>query len=535
MSNVNLRKVMEIEYKKCLLDATYFIKKYVLIQHPTKGRVEFKLYPYQEKTLKEFQNNDRNIVLKSRQMGISTLCAAYILWLMVFHTDKNCLIISKTQDAAKEVVTKVRFANDNLPSWLKVEATEDNRLSLRLKNGSQVKSVSSSKDSARSGAISLLIMDEAAFMEYAEDIWTAAQPTLSTGGRAIVLSTPNGTGNWFHKMWVEGESGKNGFNTIRLKWNLHPERDQAWRDKQTENLGVRQAAQECDTDFSSSGNTVIQAKDITHYEQKIIDPIEKRGPLQEFWIWKYVNYQKSYIITADVARGDGTDWHAFQIMDLETMEQVGEYEGRMSTKEYGRFLVTVATEYNKALLVIENATYGWAVIQEVIDLKYENLFYSSSDLLYVDVEAQMTNRINQQEKKMVPGFTTSHKSRPLVISKLELLMENHEADIKSSRLVEQFKTFIWKNGKAEAANGYNDDIIMSYGIALWLRDTALRLQGLSIELTKSMLNGIGSSNVNMSDKNYNLGGIYRSPNAPVRDPWTLQIGGMSENLTWLIR
>ncbi len=533
MSNANLRKVMEMEYKKCLLDATYFIKKYVLIQHPTKGRVEFKLYPYQETTLKEFQENDRNIVLKSRQMGISTLCAAYILWLMVFHTDKNCLIISKTQDAAKEVVTKVRFANDNLPSWLKVEATEDNRLSLRLKNGSQVKSVSSSKDSARSGAISLLIMDEAAFMEYSEDIWTAAQPTLSTGGRAIVLSTPNGTGNWFHKMWVDGESGKNGFNTIRLKWNLHPERDQAWRDKQTENLGVRQAAQECDTDFSSSGNTVIRAEDIAYYEERIIPPVEKRGPLSEFWIWKYVDYNRSYMLVADVARGDGTDWNAFQIIDVETLEQIGEYEGKMSTKEYGRFLVSVATEYNKAILIVENASYGWAVIQEIIDLGYDNLFYSSSDLLYVDVESQMTNKINADERKMLPGFTTSGRSRPLVISKLELSMQEKRASIKSARLVEQLKTFIWKGSKAEAAPGYNDDIIMSYGISMWVRDTALRLRTQSIELTRTMLGGIGSSI--KDNTGFNVGGVYRSPNAPARNPWEMQIGGRSESLNWLIR
>jgi len=160
MSNAEIRDVIKNEYKKCSLSATYFIKKYVMIQHPTRGRILFKLFPYQEEALQEFQSNSKNIVLKSRQMGISTLCAAYILWLMIFHSDKNCLIISKTQDAAKEVVTKVRFANDNLPSWLRVQATEDNRLSLRLKNGSQVKSVSSSKDSARSGAISLLIMDE---------------------------------------------------------------------------------------------------------------------------------------------------------------------------------------------------------------------------------------------------------------------------------------------------------------------------------------------------------------------------------------
>jgi len=382
-----------------------------------------------------------------------------------------------------------------------------------------------------------ILSSNCAFMEYAEDIWMAAQPTLSTGGQCVVLSTPNGSGNWFHKTWVDADAGKNGFNTIRLKWNLHPERDQTWRDEQTKNLGVRQSAQECDTDFSSSGNTVIKAEDISYYERLTKDPIEKRRAGQEFWIWEYALSNRSYMVVADVARGDGTDFNAFHILDLETLEQVAEYEGKMSTKEYGRFLVAVATEYNSALLVIENANIGWATLQEVIDLGYENLFYTSSELLYVDVDAQMTNKIGAQEKRMVPGFTMSGKSRPLIISKFELSMHQKEAKINSTRLIEQLKTFIWKGSKAEAASGYNDDIVMSYGTALWIRDTALRLRTQSIELNKAMLNGIGSSTANGENGTppQGFGGVYRTANMPAKDPWNIQIGNRSEDLTWLIR
>jgi phage terminase large subunit-like protein len=136
------------------------MKKYVKIQHPVRGTVPFELYPFQENTLRDFVENNLNIVLKSRQMGISTLTAAYSLWLMTFHNDKNILCISITQETAKEIVTKVRFANDNLPTWLKVPCVEDNRLSLRLKNGSQIKAVSSAGTAGRSAALSLLIVDE---------------------------------------------------------------------------------------------------------------------------------------------------------------------------------------------------------------------------------------------------------------------------------------------------------------------------------------------------------------------------------------
>lgn len=160
MSQPNLRDIIKSEYKKCIEDPIYFMKKYVKIQHPIRGTVAFALYPFQEDALQNFVDNQLNIVLKSRQMGISTLTAAYSLWLMTFHNDKNILCISITQETAKEIVTKVRFANDNLPVWLKIPCVEDNRLSLRLKNGSQIKAVSSASTAGRSSALSLLIVDE---------------------------------------------------------------------------------------------------------------------------------------------------------------------------------------------------------------------------------------------------------------------------------------------------------------------------------------------------------------------------------------
>jgi len=242
----NLREIIKEEYRRCLSDPLYFMKKYVKIQHPLRGTLTFELYPFQEDALKGLINYNYNIILKSRQMGITTLTSAYALWLMVFHSDKNILCISIKQETAKEIITRVRFANNNLPSWLKVPCVEDNRLSLRLKNGSQIKAVSSSGDAGRSSALSLLIIDEAAFIDNIEEIWLSAQPTLSTGGRAILLSTPNGVGNFFHKTWVGAESKQNEFNTIKLPWHLHPERDQAWREKQTELSGVKGSAQECD-------------------------------------------------------------------------------------------------------------------------------------------------------------------------------------------------------------------------------------------------------------------------------------------------
>lgn len=159
----DLKKAIKLEYMRCSRDPVHFMRKYCKIQHPMKGKIPFNLYPFQEDVLTEFKDHRYNIVLKSRQLGISTLCAAYALWLMLFHNDKNCLVIATDQATSKNLVTKVRTMNENLPAWLKAQVSgiiEDNKLSLKYGNGSQIKAVAATDNAGRSEALSLLIMDE---------------------------------------------------------------------------------------------------------------------------------------------------------------------------------------------------------------------------------------------------------------------------------------------------------------------------------------------------------------------------------------
>ena len=220
------------EYVKCALDPVYFMREYCYIQHPVKGKMKFDLYQFQERTLRDFKDHDYNIILKARQLGISTLTAGYSLWLMNFHADKNILVIATKQEVAKNLVTKVRVMHKMMPDWLKQGCVEDNKLSLRYKNGSQIKAISSTGDAGRSEALSLLVMDEAAFIANIDEIWGASQQTLATGGKCIALSTPNGMGNWFHQTWTGAEEGTNNFNFIKLHWTVHPERADEWRSDQ---------------------------------------------------------------------------------------------------------------------------------------------------------------------------------------------------------------------------------------------------------------------------------------------------------------
>ena len=525
MAKQSLKEIIKLEYQKCASDPIYFMKKYCMIQHPVRGKIPFHLFPFQESTLTQFHESRYNIILKSRQTGISTLTAGFSLWKMLFNQDFNVLVIATKQEVAKNLVTKVRFMHDNLPSWLKGQTEEDNKLSLRLKNGSQIKATSAAGDAGRSEALSLLVIDEAAFIDNVEEIWTSAQSTLSTGGGAIVLSTPNGVGNWFHKVWLQGQAGEQ-WHPTELHWTVHPDRNQRWRDEQTKLLGEKGAAQECDCDFISSGYTVVEGSTLQWYQETYVkDPVEKRGFDGNYWLWDYPNYSRDYVVVADVARGDSTDYSAFHVFDIETVEQVAEYKGKIETKQYGAFLASVASEWNNAMLVVENANIGWAVIQEIIDRQYQNLYYSYRELGYIDEDIHLRKGWDLKRKDdMVPGFTMSSRTRPLVISKLDTYMRERTPIIHSKRLIDELFVFIWNGSRAEAQRGYNDDLVMSFSTGLWVRDTALRLRQQGMDLTRTTLGHIGKSNT----------GVY-SGRTLGQDPWKQKDQyGNDNDLTWLL-
>jgi hypothetical protein len=295
--------------------------------------------------------------------------------------------------------------------------------------------------------------------------------------------------------------------------------------------GVKGAAQECDCDFSTSGNQVVHIDLLEFQKQTYIkDPIEKRGVDQELWIWERPDYSKNYILMADCARGDGADFSSFHVFDTENVEQVAEYKGKMTTKDYGNFLVTVATEYNNAMLVVENNNIGLATIQQIIDRGYDNLFYKEMDLNVVESEKQFTNKINRLEKKSVPGFTTTSKNRPLMISKLETYFREKSITIKSVRLYDELSVFIWNGAKAEAMKGYNDDLVMSLSIGLWVRDTALKIRNEQIACNKKMIEGISKTSDVIGKGTYRTDIYGSDPNKS----WKFNIDDKKEDLNWLL-
>ena len=520
----DLKSIIRSEYIKCAQDPIHFMRKYGFIQHPQRGRILFNLYPFQSKVLNLFQNHDNNIVLKSRQLGISTLVAAYSLWLMTFHKDKNVLCVATKQDTAKNLVTKVKFMWENLPSWLRVGHEERNKLTLRFSNGSQIKAVSAASDAGRSESVTLLIIDEAAFIDQIDRIWASAQQTLATGGQSIILSTPNGTGNFFHKTWVRAEEQKNSFLPIRLPWYVHPERTEEWRKNQDEELGdPRIAAQECDCDFSTSGDIVFYSEWIEFIEKTTVkDPLERRGVNKNLWVWENPDYSREYMISADVARGDGKDFSTAHVIDIESNAQVAEFKEQIPPKEFGYFLVGLASEYNNAMLVVENANIGWATLDAIKEREYKNIYHSPKTDKFTSEDYL---KIYEGSSDMVPGFTMSLKSRPLVINKFREFIGDQSVVVRSKRLLEEMKVFIWKNGRPEAQSGYNDDLIMAFAIGMYLRDTSLKFQQQSLDRARAALGGMQKTKVNLSS------GAYTNN---VQNPYAMDINGQMEDIRWVL-
>lgn len=477
------------EILKCGKDAAYFINTYAKITHPQKGLIPFKLYDFQEDLIGKFNAHRFNIILKARQLGISTITAAYVAWLMMFHREKNVLVMATKFGTASNLVKKVKSIMKNLPSWLAISnVSVDNRTSFELSNGSQIKASSTSGDAGRSEALSLLVIDEAAHVENLDDLWMGLYPTLSTGGRCIALSTPNGVGNWFHKIYTEADSGDNDFFPTVLKWDLHPDRDGAWFKKETKNMSRREIAQELECNFNMSGETVFHPEDIERIYQNIEEPKYKTGFDRNFWIWEQPMPTGQYVISADVARGDGKDYSVFQVYDTTDMSQVAEYQGKVTPDIFSKILFDAGSQYNNGLLVVENNSVGFAVLDKLVDMNYPNIFYSiKSTHDYIDPY------LAEQTSRAVAGFSNSSKTRPIIIAKLEEFTRNKLLTIRSSRMLNEMKTFIWNNGRPEAMRSYNDDLIIAASIACWVRDTALVQNQRSTEYQKAFLDSMTTS------------------------------------------
>jgi hypothetical protein len=245
----------------------------------------------------------------------------------------------------------------------------------------------------------------------------------------------------------------------------------------------------------ASGESVINPDDISRLEALVVEPKYKTGFDRNLWIWEEFQPSESYILVADVARGDGKDFSVFNIVKLNTMEVVAEYQGKPSLEMFAGVLNNTGREYGDCMLVVENNNIGFNILEKLIETQYPNLYYSQKGSHeYVDP------LVAETKSSAVPGFTTSMKTRPLIIAKLEEYIRNQLLKVYSVRLISEMRTFVWNNGRPEAMRGYNDDLMMSLAIACWVRDTAILTNSRSVEYSKACLDAMILTNTKISTK-----------------------------------
>ena len=461
----------------------FYFSLFIFVVHPVRGKVHFNLYPYQKSVLYQFVKDRFNIILKFRQAGITELISMYCLWLAMYHPNKKINIISIKDTTAKKVLKKIKYMYKNLPSYLQVPIVNGrtgeygSASMIEFNNGSFIESIPTSSEAGRSESLSLLVIDEAAIVRWADQIWAAAFPTLSTGGSAIVNSTPYGIGNFYHSKWVDAIAGGNEFTPIRLFWRMHPERDIEWYNQMSTALGPKRTAQEIDGDFLSSGNSVFDLMDIKAIEDCLSEfPIIKRRYNGQYLQFNEPEPDKDYFIGADVATGRATDYSAFTCMDKGGEEQAV-YKGRMSVDKYARLLGDTGQLFNWAMLAPESNDVGLAVTSMLQAEGYPKLYYFQ----------KMVKKKGKTKPEVdtAPGWLTTSKNRPVIIDGLEADIRNDVITCKDPFFVYEAKTFIYDSlgrpvamGKHKAnregddslsEDTYADDDIMGKAICNHIR------------------------------------------------------------------
>jgi len=530
------------EIIKCGKDPVYFMNKYLKIQHPLRGLIKFNTFPFQDDCVEDFNEHRFNIILKSRQLGLSTLVAAYAVWQSVFYKEKNILIIATKLAVAQNFIRKVKTYIKSMPKWLLVPTiVANNKQQVEFSNGSQIKAVPTSEDAGRSEALSLLIVDEAAFVRNFDELWMGLYPTLSTGGRAILLSTPNGVGGQYHEIYTKAVRKENEFNSIKLMWDVHPERNDDWFEKETKNMSKKQVAQELLCDFASSGDTFLTNDVLDKIRVLSKEPIEKSGPNNNIWYWEYPIEEVNYILSADIARGDSGDYSTFHVINTKNMSISSEFKGKIPPDQFASLVYDVAKRFNTAMVCPENNAYGYTMLVKLSDLGYKNIYFAKEKDKYEYLYGG-SNNIGKA------GFTTSKESRDKILANLEESLRNGIIKTYSHRLFSELKTFIWNGKKITAMKGYNDDLIMSIAIGCWLSGSNSSSYNVSqIQQADAILKGMEVNNTKVD--NTIISPFYRNnqstvnPMIPVFMPGGKFTDKNSEitrnnplgNLDWLIR
>ena len=517
------------EYVKCHGDTPYALKTYLQTYDNTKKKhVPFELFPEQKAMVKDFEDHDDNIVLKYRQAGVSTATSGWISKKLQFaskESPEKILILANKLDTATEMANKIKGFLRQWPDWINVGFDKDknSQKHYKLNNGSEVKAVATSVDALRGYTPTILVFDEAAYIESGSNLWAACMASLATGGKVIVISTPNGFDQIYYEVFDQSIRGLNNFKISYLSWYYDPRftqdlrwiktkdivhfllnRDEYKREDIISNVPLedyqlyqdkgykpfsdwfesmckklkfdrRKISQELECAFLGSGDNVINNTTMDQLQEHVCEPTEKWVG-NGLWVWKEPVPGHKYIMGIDVSRGDSEDSSGFVIVDFDDREEVVEYLGKIPPDIVADLANKWAKKYDCFVVIDITGGMGVATSRKMLELGYKDFYYDG-------VKSDEMWKFNPDTK--TPGINFNSKRSQIVQALEEQVRTGFK--IRSQRLMNELKTFVYINGRPDHMKGHHDDLIMSLAMALYVAQTSFTLLKKNVEQAKAML------------------------------------------------
>jgi len=554
------------EYARCLQGTNYAIETYLETYDNTQSKyVPFNLFPEQKMMLSNFEKYNDNITKKYRQAGVSTATAAWVSKKLQFASKskpEKILIIANKLDTASEFANKVRGFLNQWPDWINVgfSKEKDSQKHFKLNNGSEVKAVATSVDALRGFTPTTLIFDEAAYIEAGDDFWAACMASLSTGGKVIVISTPNGYDKIYYEIYEQSIKGLNSFHISELHWQNDPRftKDIFWvktkdivhfllnREDYNENEFLhekeldkfdglikggykpcsswfesmvkklkydrRKISQELESAFLGSGDNVIPVETIEKIKHEDIREPEDMFVGNQMWIWEKPIEGHRYILGCDVSRGDAEDFTSIVIIDFDSRCQVAEYLGKIPPDLAADIIYKWGSMYNAYVVTDITGGMGVATSRKLQELGYKDLYVEG-------MNSADKWKYNPNDGTKTPGLAFNNKRTQIVAAFEEAL--RHKFVIRSKRLLNEMYTFVYINGKPNHMKGKHDDLIMAIAMALYVGENSFSQLHKADNLTKAMLNSWTTDTNNRKDdipehrkpqQNIGIGGIPGNQN-----------------------
>ena len=456
------------EWLKCAQDPIYFAEKYIHVVHVDRGFIKIELYDYQKEIIQKISDSRRVTVVTSRQAGKTTTAACIILHYILFNKHKLVGLLANKGDAAREILDRIKLAYEALPDWLQQGVVEWNKGSIQLENGCKVIAAATSSSAIRGKSCSLVYIDEAAFVENWDEFFQSVYPTISSGEdtKLLFTSTPNGL-NHFYKTCEGARKGTNGYQYVEVPWQRVPGRGEKWHQETLEALDfdMEKFRQEFECEFQGSSGTLISGPALKALVSK--DALSMRDGLS---IYENKEGNHQYALIADVSRGKGLDYSAFQVIDITSMpyRQVCTYRNNMVTPlDYSSAIHSVAKAYNNASVLVEINDIGSQVADSLhYDYEYEGIIYTENS----GARGKRISTGFAKGSAAERGIRTTKTVKAIGCSMLKLLIEQKQLIINDHMTIYELSRFSKKGVSYEAEKGATDDLVMGLVLFGWMSD-----------------------------------------------------------------